>query len=82
MRLHERTGTIVGRTGYHKRAIVEFDDPTKCCGHPQCEATPRRQQEVMFGLNPQDERAVEGARVVTYWMRDGGERAGLAGEVV
>lgn len=84
MKLHERTGKIISRTKYG-HAIVEFDsyDPAapRCCSHPQCEARPQRQATVMFGLNVRDERAVEGARVRTYWMRDG-ERGGLVGEVI
>jgi len=83
MRLHERTGVIVGRTAYHRgeQAIVEFDDPTRCCSHPDCEAPAKRQDVVTFGLRADDVRAVEGARVVTYWMR-GDVSSGLAGEVL
>lgn len=81
MRLHERTGVIVGRTDATNRAIVQFDDPTKCCDHPDCGARGKRQDVVTFGLLPQDEHAVVGVRVVTYWMR-GDTVGGLAGEVI
>lgn len=80
MRLHERTGTLTSRTR-EGRAIVTFDDPTRCCDHPDCGASPKRQDVVTFGLRVDDERAVEGARVRTYWMR-GDTAGGLAGEVV
>lgn len=83
-RLHERTGVLTSRTR-EGRAIVTFDsyDPTatRCCDHPDCGASPKRQDVVTFGLRVDDERAVEGVRVKTYWMR-GDTAGGLAGEVV
>jgi len=75
-KLHERIGTIVGLTR-QGRAIVEFDDPTRCCSDPSCQAAPARQSEVRWGLG--DVRV--GTRVVTWHERreSGG---GLCGEAI
>lgn len=45
---------------------MQFDDVTKCCGHPSCGVRkPEARTQIMWAGRD----VVEGARVVTFWHK-------------
>lgn len=95
MRLHERTGTVdryepEGRDPYAKQ-VIRWDDPTKCCGHPDCLANPRPEQVLRgssrIAVSGEADGvygyvwAEAGTRVRTWWDKDA-TRGGITGAVI